>query len=333
MIVSDETTAANIPGFLPIWQRARRAGWASNLAVRGRWPDATAIAVIGSRSASREQLRWAHWCGQVLAEAGACVVSGGALGVDCAALKGALDGGGEPLAILPAPPERPIPPQHAPVYEQIVQVGGGLVGLADIGPNLPLYAFLQRNKLIAATVHGVVVVCGELPSGTAKAVTSAMKLAVPVACPAWPEPAQRRALNEYLLQHQAQLLTSAEDLRAWVQAVARGEAAQPTPENLRRLPTHRPPRQPPAAPRVVDSERPPRQSYRPGAASRQPPAALDPDQQALWTWLVAQDRSDFESMVAALPLGRPRLGAAVLGLTLAGYLRQGSDGCYAITDG
>ncbi|MBI5607749.1 MAG: DNA-processing protein DprA [Deltaproteobacteria bacterium] len=333
MIVSDDATAANIPGFLPIWQQACHAGWHHSLAVRGRWPVATAIAVIGSRTASREQLRWAHWCGQVLAEAGICVVSGGALGVDCAALKGALDGGGEPLAILPAPPERPIPPQHAPVYARIVEAGGGLIGLADVGPSLPLWAFQRRNKLIAATVQGVVVVCGERPSGTYRAASSAMSLGRPVACPNWPEGATRRALNEYLLQHQAHLLTSADDLRGWAQAVAQGRAARPTPPSQTKLATQRPARRPPSAPSVVDSEPPPRQSYRPGAASTQPPAGLDPDQHALWLWLVAQDRSDFESMVAALPLGRPRLGAAVLGLTLAGYLRQGSDGCYAITHG
>ncbi len=333
MIVSDEATAANIPGFLPIWQQARRAGWHHSLAVRGRWPQATAIAVIGSRNAGREQLRWAHWCGQVLAEAGACVVSGGALGVDCAALKGALDGGGEPLAILPAPPERPIPPQHAPVYAQILQAGGGVVGLADVGSSLPLWAFLRRNKLIAATVQGVIVVCGEQPSGTAKAVNSAIGLGLPVACPRWSEPSPRRALNEYLLQHQAHLLTTAEDLRDWLQAVAQGEAARPDSAHPPRTVAPRAVRRPQVTPHMVDSEPLPRQSYRPGAASMQPPAGLDPDQHALWQWLAQEDRSDFEGMVAALPLGRPRLGAAVLGLTLAGYLRQGSDGCYALTVG
>ncbi len=330
MIATDDLTAANIPGFLPIWQKARHLGWRHAVAVHGRWPQGTPIAVIGSRKASAEQLRWAHWCGQTLAEAGCCVVSGGALGVDCAALLGALDGGGEPLAILPAHPQNPIPPQHAPMYARIVQAGGGLVGLAEVGERVPLWAFQRRNHLIASTVQGVIAVCGEIKSGTAKAVGVATRLGVPVACPTWPEFAARRALPEYLLQHQAHQLSSADGLRAWAQAVALGSAAKPTrPRPVRRAPlgTALPLD---SRPRVVDSEPLPRQSYRPGAAPMQPPSGLDPDQQALWAWLAAQGRSDFESMVAGLPMGRPRLGAAVLGLTLAGYLRQGSDGGYAV---
>ena len=60
-----------------------------------------AIAVVGSRKASPSSLQATRAICRQLAQAGAVVVSGGALGVDSAAHEGALDVGGRTLCLLP----------------------------------------------------------------------------------------------------------------------------------------------------------------------------------------------------------------------------------------
>ena len=58
------------------------------------------IAVVGSRAASDRDLSWTRLFGEAVANAGYSVVSGGARGVDQAAMFGALDGGGTVIGIL-----------------------------------------------------------------------------------------------------------------------------------------------------------------------------------------------------------------------------------------
>ena len=58
------------------------------------------IAVVGSRAASENDLAWTEAFGGAVADAGYSVVSGGARGVDRAAMFGALDKGGTVVGIL-----------------------------------------------------------------------------------------------------------------------------------------------------------------------------------------------------------------------------------------
>ncbi len=58
------------------------------------------IAVVGSRDASENDLSWTQAFGEAVANAGYSVVSGGARGIDQAAMFGALDKGGTTVGIL-----------------------------------------------------------------------------------------------------------------------------------------------------------------------------------------------------------------------------------------
>jgi DNA processing protein len=63
-------------------------------------PAETAIAPVGGRRASVLRRATARSLARGLAEAGLCVVSGGAVGVDAAAHAGALDAGGRTVVVL-----------------------------------------------------------------------------------------------------------------------------------------------------------------------------------------------------------------------------------------
>ena len=73
------------------------------LYVDGILPDIdnlVTIAMVGSRKASEYAVRVARVFGKGLTEAGASVISGGALGIDSYSHEGALEGGGQTVAVL-----------------------------------------------------------------------------------------------------------------------------------------------------------------------------------------------------------------------------------------
>ena len=87
-------------------------------AVNSRWQakilQRRRIALVGTRRATDTGLRWTERVAAELARHGALVISGGADGIDSAAHRGALTGGGDTLAVLGAAldSERKNRPQH-----------------------------------------------------------------------------------------------------------------------------------------------------------------------------------------------------------------------------
>ena len=65
-----------------------------------RWSARGGLAVVGSRNADDDTLAWARHVGTTSAEAGVAVVSGGARGIDDAAVRGSLDAGGRAKVVL-----------------------------------------------------------------------------------------------------------------------------------------------------------------------------------------------------------------------------------------
>lgn len=336
----------------PVAAHHRRAQalerWGDQLDTIGAWPvGGPAVAVIGTRQPSEAQRQFAHDCAARLAQAGAVVVSGGALGVDAEALRGALQAGGKVVAVLPRQPGLPYPAGHAALYQQVAAQGGCLIGLRLPEGPLQRWAFVKRNQLLVELVDAVAVVACGAPSGTLAAATAALRAGLTVRARRWPQGVDASAGTEMLAAAGMAELPPVDELEPWLQSLSFHEAShsaavlarlRPALAALRSAPAQaEPPRRRRAAhdSGPVDGEARGWQSYAgPQAAgfpAAQPsPAPLHGQEALLWASL-----AEFGSTGATLePLahaaGLPRGEAAALLLTLAlhGRVRQGKEGSY-----
>jgi DNA processing protein len=152
------------------------------LRVRGALPDLRgAIAVVGTRAASEEAMELAHdWCA-VFAREGRAVISGGALGIDGAAHRGALSEGGATVAVLASGFAPAYPAQHAQLFEAIARsASGALVTEQPDGMPPRAGTFLARNRLIAALAEVVLVIEAPIRSGALSTAAVARRLEKPV---------------------------------------------------------------------------------------------------------------------------------------------------------
>ncbi|MDM7832699.1 DNA-processing protein DprA [Cellulomonas edaphi] len=138
------------------------------------------VALVGSRAATTYGERVAVDLAAGLVDAGACVVSGGAYGIDAAAHRGALARGGGTVVLLAGGVDRSYPAGNARLFETVVSSGGALV--AEVPPGrLPTKSrFLQRNRLIAAAAGATVVVEAAWRSGAMSTAHHAARLLRPV---------------------------------------------------------------------------------------------------------------------------------------------------------
>lgn len=147
----------------------RALGSSGQLWLRG---DASALrrtpvlTVVGSRAASRQAESLAESLGEAAAAAGMLVVSGGALGVDAAAHRGALASGGVTCAVLGTGVDVSYPRRHAELYERICASAGCLLSMFPPGTGPAAWHFPARNELMAALADVVVVVEAQDGSGS-----------------------------------------------------------------------------------------------------------------------------------------------------------------------
>jgi len=123
------------------------------------------VAVVGTRTPTAYGSRAAVELGRTLGEAGAAVVSGLARGIDGAAHRGALAGGGATIAVVGGGPDVVYPPEHRPLYAELAE--RGLI-LSEFPPGTRVAPglFPLRNRIIAGLSLATVVVEAALRSGS-----------------------------------------------------------------------------------------------------------------------------------------------------------------------
>jgi len=165
--------------------RIQALGWHRPVYLRGApLGDGPAVAIVGARAASRTAMDRAHALARHLAARGVHVVSGGALGVDGAAHRGALSGRGTTTVVLGSGLDVLYPVRHAPLFCEILAHGGTLAGMLPDGTSPRAGTFPQRNCLIAALADAVIVVEADVRSGSLSTAAAARRYGKIVA--AWP---------------------------------------------------------------------------------------------------------------------------------------------------
>ena len=144
----------------------------SPLRSRGHWPppDGPRVAIVGSRRPSPYGEAVAEQLATELARAGVVVVSGLAIGIDSAAHRGSINGGGITVAVMGTGVDIVYPATNLKLAEDIIAAGGALVSQFPDGTLPRRHNFPARNYTIAALCDVVVVV--EAAEGSGALITA-----------------------------------------------------------------------------------------------------------------------------------------------------------------
>lgn len=136
------------------------------LYTQGRLPlPEPAVALVGTRHATRYGLKTAHALAAGLAEAGVAVVSGLARGIDAAAHEGALSVEGYTAGVLGNGVDVVYPPEHRELYARVA-AQGALISEFPMGRRADRRTFPQRNRLVSGMCAAVVVVESDIEGGS-----------------------------------------------------------------------------------------------------------------------------------------------------------------------
>jgi DNA processing protein len=137
--------------------------------VKGAWEaclDQPCVAIVGSRRCSTYGQNAALMLARDLAQRGVTVVSGFARGIDAAAHRGALEGGGRTVAVLGTGMGQYYPRDHKRLADEIIERGGAVVTQFPLGTPPVAENFPYRNRIISGLSLGVVVVEAAENSGS-----------------------------------------------------------------------------------------------------------------------------------------------------------------------
>lgn len=133
--------------------------------------DSLALAVVGTRKASKYGHDAAAELSREAARHGVTIVSGLAHGIDAAAHQGAIDGGGRTLAVMGTGIDICYPQNHRELAYRII-ANGAVISEFPIGTR-PLAAnFPRRNRVVSGLTLGVLVV--EAPEGSGALITASL---------------------------------------------------------------------------------------------------------------------------------------------------------------
>jgi DNA processing protein len=183
------------------------------LFVRGALPagDEPAVAIVGARRAGEYGRRVAEELARGLAQAGVTVVSGLATGIDAAAHRGTLDGGGRTIAVMATGIDRVYPTWNRVLARDVAACGALVTEFRTGTPPLQFH-FPQRNRIIAGLAVGTVVVEAAERSGSLITAAFAAEQGREVFAVPGPIGTPHHAGSHRLIRQGATLVTSADDV-------------------------------------------------------------------------------------------------------------------------
>lgn len=139
------------------------------LYVRGDWQgcfERPGVAVIGSRMCSTYGENASEMLARDLASRGICVISGLARGIDTAAHRGAMRGGGKTVAVLGTGIDGVYPKENTRLVREILDSGGAVVSQFPLGTPPLKDNFPYRNRIISGLSLGVLIIEATERSGS-----------------------------------------------------------------------------------------------------------------------------------------------------------------------
>ncbi|MDR2360827.1 MAG: DNA-processing protein DprA [Oscillospiraceae bacterium] len=130
-----------------------------------KFDDECAVAIVGTRRASRYGLVTAEKIGFEVADSGGLVVTGLAAGIDSAAASGALRGGGKVAGVLGTGIDIVFPSDNARLFREVAR-NGCLISEYPPGERATRFTFPARNRVIAGLSLGVCIVEAPVRSGS-----------------------------------------------------------------------------------------------------------------------------------------------------------------------
>ncbi|EDM97516.1 DNA protecting protein DprA [Pseudoflavonifractor capillosus ATCC 29799] len=221
------------------------------LYVKGKlfpFDELVTVGVVGTRRPTEYGKIMAGRLGMELARGGALVVSGIARGLDAAALRGALKGGGSVVSVLGGGIDVVYPAENRWLYEDVAAAGALISeyppGTENKGEHFPI-----RNRIISGLSLGVAAVEAEEHSGT----LITMRLALDqgrdaFAVPGNADAPMSRGTNLLIQRGEAKLVLSGWDILCEYEQLLPGRVSRPEPLPVQveaaRLEVPEPPQEP-----------------------------------------------------------------------------------------
>lgn len=139
------------------------------LYVKGNWAeclDQPCVAIVGSRKCSTYGQNAASMLARDLARRGVTIVSGFARGIDAAAHRGAIEGGGRTIAVIGTGIDQVYPRDHKKLAEEVLKANGAIVSQFPLTTPPVSENFPYRNRIISGLSLGVIVVEAAENSGS-----------------------------------------------------------------------------------------------------------------------------------------------------------------------
>ena len=188
------------------------------------------VSVVGARKASVHGVE----ATQKLSRAGVTIVSGLAMGIDAAAHEGCIQGGSPTIAVLGCGIDVDYPIENLDLKEAIVEKGGLLLSEYPPGMRANKQVFQVRNRIVSALGKALVMMEGQIQSGSMLTVHHALDQGKDVfAYPGIPGTEWAEGAHQ-LLREGANYFTSAQDIledMGW-----EDDVPQPTAKEKQALP-------------------------------------------------------------------------------------------------
>ncbi|MFA4853549.1 MAG: DNA-processing protein DprA [Bacteroidales bacterium] len=140
------------------------------------------VAVVGSRESDEHAKDWAYKNSQIIAKNNLTVISGGAIGIDTMAHKGALSVNGKTICVLGTGFFKMYPEENNDLFREILEKG---LFVSEHLPNFPgsRISHIQRNRITSGLANALIMVASGEKGGSMVQTKMAFEQRVPIFCP------------------------------------------------------------------------------------------------------------------------------------------------------